>query len=39
MGPGISKMRIESVAKILFMSEKFTTITDLSDTFQLTYVS
>lgn len=39
MGPGLSKLRIESVAKILFMSENFKTPIDLSDSFKLIFLA
>lgn len=39
IGPGISKMRVESVAKIIFMSENFKNPIDLSDSFKAIYLS
>lgn len=39
IGPGLSVMKIESVAKILFMSDNFNDPIDLSDSFKAIYVS
>lgn len=39
IGPGLSRLRVESVAKILFMSENFKNPIDLSDSFKLIFLA
>lgn len=39
IGPGVSKMRVESMAKIMFMSENFKNPIDLSDSFKAIFIS